>query len=598
MRCGEKSTSAKALSETIGHGYSFLIGGRTREAAECGRRALEVQSGNAKALQLMERIAFREADYTRAANCLQKVVAAGPENPNRLNHLGAALSAAGRQKEAAAFFRRALAAAPGNAAIWINLGLALKGCAVLGEAVQSFKQALLLDPNNPECWLNLGSTLSDMGRHDEAEVIFRQALRLRPNFGKAYNNLGNTLRASGRVHDAIESFRQALRAMPDSIGAMNNLGNALRAAGRFTEAERFYRRALASYPDSAETCCNLGNVQCDDRRYDEALASYNRALQLNPEFAEVHFNRAWIYLLQAQFTEGWKEYAWRLRRPAWIAGAPGRISLPAWHGEPFTGRRLLIYDEQGFGDTIQFARYLPMVKALGGTTIFEARPNLLSLFKSLKGVDRLVARQSIERPATEADAYVPLLSLPRLFRTDLLSIPWHGAYLQADPSAQLRWQGRLGRERFRIGIVWSASQVDPLRVCPAAAFAWLGRFPEVGIYSLQKDAIQTTVANDLPGVVHLGPEFNDFGDTAAVLANLDLIISVDTAVAHLSGAMAKRTWVLLPYAADWRWLEDREDSPWYPTMRLFRQKKWGDWQDVMERVAEAFRHHFGLRVAA
>jgi Tfp pilus assembly protein PilF len=432
---------------------------------------------------------------------------------------------------------------------------------------------------------NLANLLAGSGRHAEAEGLYRRALRWRPDFGKASNNLGNTLRAAGRLQEAIACFRHAIRTLPDSIGPLNNLGNALRAAGRFAEAEAAYRRALALRPDSADTWCNLGNVQRDRRRHAEALESYARALELNPDFAEVHFNRGWIHLLQGRFESGWPEYEYRLQRPAWKAGCAGRVNLPAWDGKPLKGRSLLVYDEQGLGDAIQFARYIPMLKALGGRVILEARPCLLPLFAGLKGVDRLVARESLYRPAAEADAYVPLLSLPRLFQTRIDTIPWDGPYLQAEPSARRRWRWRFGEETYRIGIAWSGSKVEPLRACPAVLFEPLARLPAVSLYVVQKESGFTDPGLKLPAAAHLGVDFTDFGETAAAMSHLDLVISVDTVVAHLAGAMGRPVWVLLPFTADWRWLEDRSDSPWYPSMRLFRQPNWGNWKAVMEGVA-------------
>jgi Flp pilus assembly protein TadD len=509
-----------------------------------------------------------------------------------------ALSAAGRQEQAVAVLQRAAACCPTSVDVYINLGLALQRGGRHPEALECFRRAIVLAPQEADPYFNTGNVLAELGRWAEAEGHFRHALRLRPDFGKAHNNLGNALRALGRVPEAIASFSRALAAMPESIAALNNLGNALRACGSLVEAERSYRRALALRPDSSDTWCNLGNALRDDRRYDEALACYDRALDLNPGFAEVHFNRAWILLLREQFKEGWLEYEWRLRQPAWVAGAHGRIALPQWQGEPFPGRRLLVYDEQGFGDSIQFARYLPLVKALGGSVIFETRPELLPLFRTLQGVDRLVARRSIARPAAEADAYVALLSLPRLFGTDARTVPWAGPYVKADPFRRERWGARLGGPAFRIGIAWSGSQVDPLRACPPAFFALLRRFPGIGLYSLQKDLPPAAGVKDIAGIVHLGGEFNDFADTAAVIDHLDLVVSVDTAVAHLSGAMGKPTWLLLPYTADWRWLEKREKTPWYPTMRLFRQKNWGDWQEVFDRVATDLQLHLSTHPAA
>jgi tetratricopeptide (TPR) repeat protein len=561
--------------------------GSTQAAAARGGSVWAAGNNSAEALHRSGLDALTNGDYPMAVDQLTRAVDTRPEDPGWLNHLGVALSAAGRHAEAAAALRRALAAAPGNPAILGNLGLALRGCGFHAKAVDCFMEAIHLTPQDADPHFNLGSLFADMGRLSAAEHHLRQALRLRPDFGKAFNNLGNVLRAAGRVGEAVENFRHAVRNMPDSVGAMNNLGNALRAAGQFADAESMYRRALAVQPDSADTWCNLGNVQRDARRYEEALASYARAVELNPGFAEVRFNRAWIHLLKGLFESGWEEYEWRLQRRAWKAGCAGRLCLPAWDGSPFKGRCLLVYDEQGLGDTIQFARYIPMAKALGGTLVFETRDCLLPLFGSLRGADRLVARQSRYRPAVEADVYAPLLSLPRLFQTRPDTIPWDGPYLQAEPAAVRRWRHRFKNASYRIGVAWSGSNVDPLRACPSTLFEAIARFPGVTLYGLQKEGLPSDPGPDPIGIVHLGPSLADFGETAAAVSHLDLVVSVDTAVAHLAGAMGKPTWVLLPFTADWRWLEDRPDSPWYPSMRLFRQRTWGDWSEVMRNVADA-----------
>jgi tetratricopeptide (TPR) repeat protein len=572
---------------TAGSGCAAPTCGSTPAAAARDGSGWTVGNRSAEALHRSGLDALTHGDYPTAVDQLTRAVDSCPEKPDWLNHLGVALSATGRHGEAAAALRRALSAAPGNPAILGNLGLALRGCGSHAKAVDCFMEAIRRTPRDADPHFNLGSLFADMGRLSEAEHHLRQALRLRPDFGKAFNNLGNVLRAAGRIGEAVENFQHAVRTMPDSIGAMNNLGNALRAAGRFSEAEHMYRRALTVRPDSAESWCNIGNVQRDARRYEEALASYARALELNPDFADVRFNRAWVYLLKGLFEIGWEEYEWRLQRPAWKAGCAGRLCLSSWDGRPFKDRCLLVYDEQGLGDTIQFARYIPMAKALGGTLVFETRDGLLPLFGSLRGVDRLVARQSRYRPAVQADVYAPLLSLPRLFRTRPDTIPWDGPYLQADPAAARRWRHRFKNASYRIGVAWSGSNVDPLRACPSTLFEAIARFPGVALYGLQKEGLPSDPGSDPIGIVHLGPSLADFGETAAAVSHLDLVISVDTAVAHLAGAMGKPTWVLLPYTADWRWLEDRPDSPWYPSMRLFRQRTWGEWGAVMRDVAAA-----------
>jgi len=318
------------------------------------------------------------------------------------------------------------------------------------------------------------------------------------------------------------------------------------------------------------------------------LKWYKKALELNPDYAEARFNLSTAYLLAGNFAAGWQEYEWRFKRREWKNTYPYRFKIPRWRGQSFVGKRLYVHSEQGLGDILQFVRYLPMVKARGGTVIFETIKPMMRLFKDLAGVDELVEVSQREQ-ADRNDFYIPLLSLPGIFQSSPETIPNRIPYLKADKSMVDRWKARLADTGFRVGLVWAGTITDPRRSIPLARFRQISRVSEVRLYGLQKgiSAEQIEVEGVPEGmeITNFGQEFADFADTAAAIDNLDLIISIDTSVAHLAGAMGKPVWLLLPFAPDWRWLIDREDSPWYPTMRLYRQQRPGDWDAVFKKIS-------------
>jgi len=333
-------------------------------------------------------------------------------------------------------------------------------------------------------------------------------------------------------------------------------------------------------------------------RHDEALDSFERAIQIKPEYAQAHWNRSLVLLLKGRFEEGWQEYRWRRKTNLAAFAYPHKLDKPLWDGRPFAGKRLLVHYEQGLGDNLQFVRYLPMVKRLGGTVIFETPKSMYGLLHSFDGIDELVQASSDAPPEVEFDAYISLMDLPGISGTTLDTIPAEVPYIHADPAKVESWRDRLAGEGLKVGLVWAGRPTGPNEVlslqhrsCSLEHFAPLADVPGVVLYGLQKGPAAAQV-HQLSGqsvVANLGEQFEDFTDTAAAIENLDLVISIDTSVAHLAGAMGKPVWLLLKSDADWRWLLDRADSPWYPTMRLFRQEEWGDWDSVFERVAQELR---------
>jgi tetratricopeptide (TPR) repeat protein len=506
-----------------------------------------------------------------------------PKDPNALHTLGVLAHQAGQHEFAADLFRRAVELQPDDAEFHDHLGMALAALGRWDEAAESLARAMELEPG-PETSLNLAHALRRTGRSEEAMARYRQAIELQPNFHAAHNNLGNLFRESGQLDEAIASYRRALDVKPDYLEALNNLGGALLESGRPPEAIEQYERALALRLDLPELHNNLGKALRANGQVREAIAAHDRALALKPDNAEAHWNRGLMLLLNGQLEEGWDEYEWRWLVPEFKS--PRRnFRQPLWSGQPLKGRRILLHAEQGFGDTIQLARYVPLVARAGGRVILEGPPELQRLLRTLPGVEQLVAAG---QPLPEFDLHCPLLSLPKALGTTLRTVPGFIPYLQADPRIASSWKDRLRlpTECLRVGLTWAGSAANPNdrnRSLSLATLAPLAQCQNVAFYNLQSGPAATETSRF--DFMNPAQEFVDFADSAALIANLDLIITVDTATAHVAGAIGAPVWVLLPFAPDWRWLIDRHDSAWYPTMRLFRQPRIRDWAAVIESLA-------------
>lgn len=465
------------------------------------------------------------------------------------------------------------------------------------EAVELIERALALEPNHTEARYSLGVALSGLGRLTEAEASYREVLRLQPDYAKAHRKLGVVLRELRRPADAEASYREALRLGADYSEVYNNLGNVLCDLGRLGEAEASYREALRLQPDSLETLNNLAGALSDLGRTAEALPYYERALEIRPDDATAHFGRSVILLLRGEYAEGWREYEWRWRGATTMQAKLQGFAEPQWQGEDIAGKTVFLHAEQGFGDTLQFCRYASLI----GTTarvILEVQPPLARICSSLAGVAQVLPRGE-PRPAF--DVQCPLLNLPLATGTTLDTIPFgKAAYLSADPRLVADWRKRLAHLKgLRVGLVWAgallpdpeSAAVDGRRSMALAAMSPLGKVRGVCFVSLQVGEPADQAADAPPGLVlhDFTGELRDFADTAALVEVLDLVISVDTSVAHLAGALGKPIWLLNRFDTCWRWLSDRDDSPWYPQLRQFRQARPGDWSSVMLAVRDALQ---------
>ena len=510
----------------------------------------------------------------------------------RLLRQGLHLAEQGRPAEAVPLLQQAVQAQPGSARAQHNLGVALAQLGRFDEAVAALEQALHLRPDYADASFNLGNALRELGRRDEAIERFRQALQRRPDHANACNNLGLTLTEAGRAEEAVEPLRQAVALQPKMKEGHNNLGLAYADLGRFAEAETCYQEALRLDPGYVEAHTNLGSACKEQGRLEEALSCYQYALWLEPVSAIAHYNRSLALLQQGDYEQGWKEYEWRWRRKQ---VRPRDFAQPRWDGRPLAGRTILLWREQGLGDTIQFVRYAALVEKAGGRVIVECPACLTPLLTTCAGIDRVVAEKQC-LPACDVQA--PLLSLPALLKTTLNAVPAAVPYLHVEAERVAAWRRRLGAARvFRVGVVWQGNPYfrgDRRRSFPLASLAPLAAVAGVQLVSLQKEhgLEQVTEAQrrfPLMMLEGLDERGGAFVDTAAVMRNLDLVVTADTAAAHLAGALAVPVWLALSQAPDWRWGLTGEVTPWYPTMRLFRQSQLGDWRSLFEGMAARLR---------
>ncbi|NQU60312.1 MAG: glycosyltransferase family protein [Rhodospirillales bacterium] len=423
------------------------------------------------------------------------------------------------------------------------------------------------------------------GELEDAIKLYGQALMLNQTFPDIYNNMGVALRAAGKKEASAACYQRALALKPDHSGAYTNLGNVLRELGRLEAAIASHQRAVALDPGSAGAVYNLGLAQRDLGQTDEALRSFDKTLELDPAHPDCRWDRSLSLLQKGDLEEGFDEYEWRWK----ISRAkPRDFTQPLWDGSDLKGKTILLHQEQGFGDMIHFARYIPMVKAKGGTIVVETHPELSRLFSTIDGVGQVVNGGS---DLPKFDVYAPMLSLPRILGTTLANLPADVPYLKP-PDAHTGLLPATMSTNKKIGIAWagrSTHRNDANRSCTFNDFIELMGFPNTALYSLQYGPPSADIqANGCEALVtNLGGKVRDFADTAGVISELDLVITVDTAIAHLAGALGKPTWVVLPTPGDWRWMLDRPDSPWYPSMRLFRQPQPGDWKSVFEAVKQA-----------
>ena len=563
--------------------------------------------------------AHRSGDLGQAEKLYRQLLDAAPASFSASHMLGVLCAQQGRNQEAAALLETAIRANPRSAAALTNYGNILSSLGRYPQALASFDQALALQPD-PIALNNKGSILHRTGRFDEALACYARAIAMQPHYAEAHYNRGNSQFETGQLEDALDSYDKAIAAAPQYSDAMNKRGVTLHARSQFKEAIAAFDQALMIRPDDAQALSNRsislwssgdfadalksadlalaidpllaptwshrGNVLRALGRPQEALDSYDHAISLDSDNAEAYLNKSYCLLLAGRWREGWPLFEWRKRLPVPVAART--FSLPLWTGkEDLTGKTLFSYAEQGLGDTIQFFRYCEAVRSRGAQVVLAAQNGLVRL---LKAANPGVAVVDFDAVPPHFDYHIPLMSFPLAFNTPVENVPAGGPYLKAELGKVREWAGIIGKHGFKIGIAWRGHDRPAMmgRSFPLLSFEKLAQLPGIRLISLQKGATELELQTNAPRM-NLEVFDNDTGpdafvDTAAIMQNLDLVITADTSIAHLGGALGRPTWIALKHLPDWRWLAGTAKTPWYGTVTLYRQPTEGDWASVFDQI--------------
>ncbi|MDD5586317.1 MAG: tetratricopeptide repeat protein [Alphaproteobacteria bacterium] len=580
-------------------GLLYLHLNQPERAEEYLERAQRVQPDNPEILVGLG-VAYRnQGKKDEAMRWHVQAQRARPDDPLIYNNIGGLYYERGNWHDAIQNFTQALRLQPAYAEAHYNLGNVFRKQGRIGDAIACYGQAIRSCPDYPEALLDLGVALFEQGRLNEAGLCYQQILRFHPDHPLALNNLGNVFRQTGKPAEAIGLYEKALRLKPDYAEAYVNYGTTLRDQGKLDEAKERFEQALRLRPDYVGALVSLGTIEQDFGKPGEAVACYERALQLDPDSLDAGWNVSLALLALGRFREGWAHYEKGLGR----SGLRGPFVHRAkrWDGGAFPGKRLLIWSEQGLGDSLQFVRYAAMCKAQGGEVIVQCPPPLVSLFRNCPFIDNVITLSN----ENDFDAQISMMSLPKVFDTDLDTIPAGVPYLFVDEDSRRKWMSRFADARgLKVGLVWAgqsreglinAQIIDKRRSLHLRELLPFFDAGGVNFYNLQmgKPSAQIDELGLRGKLIDYTADITDFADTAAIIENLDLVISVDTSVVHLAGGLGKPVWVLSRRDACWRWLQNREDSPWYPSARIFGQQEPGEWGPVIERVRDALE-----RVAA
>ncbi len=573
------------LQKLLNKGLKHHREGRMDEAAACYRKMLKVDPTSSEARQMSR---LWDGQKVPVQESIPSLSAALADDADALNKQASSHLAEGRIQQAISCLRRVAELRPNSAQAHLHLGEVQERAEDLKAAQASYQRAVALQPDSPDLHCHLARVLYQSGSLELAAEWYQRAVALDPKRYEVYNDLGLVLTNLGNYGAAIESFRRSLRLNPRSAKTIASLGYLFECKGDLISASGAYRDAIKLDPQLHAAYADLGYVLFGLGELGEAADCFHRLRALRPDSAEATANLGLIHLMQGDFAAGWAEYESR-----WQVGLADdrKMTQRQWKGEPLNGERILIHAEQGFGDTLQFVRYVPLVAARGGQVVLEVQPSLGRLLAGTAGASQVI-RRGETLPAFTWQC--PLLSLPLAFGTEMHSIPATVPYVHAESTQAAAWQRRLAGDTRRIGLAWSGNpgmQRNRYRSIPLEHLVPLMKAPGTTFYSLQVGQGSEQV-NQLPpdaGLIDLTAELKDFADTAAMVASLDVVISIDSSVAHLAGAMGKPVWIMLQKGCDWRYFLDREDSPWYPTARLFRQSTPGGWQEVVNRIERALR---------
>jgi tetratricopeptide (TPR) repeat protein len=626
----KKALSLEPGNQGFRHSLACALAqrGDLREAEEMFRQVLEAQPNFAEAHYNFGRLVSRAGKHQLAEACYRRAVALRPDCFEFHYNLGGTLFALGRYGEASESYLQTLRIRPNDPDARYSLGVALQKSGELQPAADAYRRALQLNPNHASALSNLGAIALNTGNAEQAVELAKHSIAIRPDAPDALCNLGAIQHDKGDFDGAAKLYESVLEQDANHVPALSNLGELLIEAGELGRAEEMLKRSLKLDPNSPNTLCNLGRLYCTRgdsllsiEQFKKALLlepthagtlcslgfqmeilgdwagsvqCYRIALQHHPDHAAARHWLGLSQLAEGNFAEGWMNCEARWQTPQFTP-FKRQFSQPQWSGEDIRGARILVYSEQGLGDTLQFARYVPLLAARGATVYFEVQPGVQRVLQTLEGAERILVRGDA---LPEFEWQCPLMSLPLGFHTELGNIPANVPYLKASEAASCAWPERIPPNRVRVGLAWAGSPKHPRerhRSIPIEQLAQLARIEGATVYSLQKGSGAAHLEKLGPGsgIVNLDAEQKDFADTAAIVANLDLVITIDTSVAHLAGGMGKPVWILLHSYPDSRWLRGRDDSPWYPTARLFRQNVPGRWDDVVDRVRQELRDLVG-----
>jgi tetratricopeptide (TPR) repeat protein len=582
----------------IRQGMAHVEQGELEVAVASFQKAVRLDGGRVAAHFHLASALAQQGKTVAAIASYREALRISPDHFESLVALGVSLARSGQLSEGIDTLGRAVATRPNFAKAHLNLGVALAESNRLDEATDSLQRALELNPEYAEAHFNLGNVLAQQGRREEAVARLERVLELKPDHADALNNLGLALVELGRFARAVIVLKQAVRLRKDHVEAWNNLGLAFAGQGSFEAAIEAYEAALALNPRHIDAHNNLGSAYKDLGRLEEAAACYQQAIWLDPANASSRWNRSLVWLQMGDFGRGWHEYEWRWKRKN---SAPPAYRQPRWDGAPLAGRTILLHGEQGLGDMIQFIRYADLVQRTAGKVVVACPRCLRRIFSSMSSIDRFV-HEGEELP--HFDVHAPLMSLPLLMGTTASTIPAQTPYLAPDSESVKHWKERLREPtRYRIGIAWQGNprhRLDRHRSVPLAAFEPIAALPNVELISLQQGDGAEDVKDHRQFPIRVvfddpAAPLADFAEVAAVIQNLNLVVSADTAIAHLAGAVGASVYLALAAVCDWRWQLHRSDSSWYPTMTLFRQTQLDRWNEVFERMAESIRQAAGLR---
>lgn len=567
--------------------------GRLGEAVDAYQRARAIDPRSPDLCNDMGNVLLGLSRLDEATALYEHALSLRRDFPEAYNNLGTVRIQQGRNDEAIAACEKALSLRSDFVEARCNLGIALRQSGRFDQAIAVLSQVLANHPQIIDAAMNLAEAYRQSGRADQAMQLARRTALANPNHAAAQNALGVLLLANRDFIKALAAFTEAIRLQSDFAEAHYNLGSVLSELNQEEAAIAAFEKALRFQPQMVQAWNNMGNALLNVGRYGECIESQRRAIALKPDQASAHFNLGVALITTGNLIEGFREMEWRWQTPE-LSLSRRRFSQPRWNGEPLDGRTILLHAEQGFGDTIQFVRYVPRVAECGGRVVLACQSELAGLVGQVPGIAQVVTEKDRLPPF---DLHCALMSLPLVLGTMLDTIPASVPYLRAMPEQAERWRARTEphRDRLKVGLAWAGRPTHSHDRRRSISFAMLSQIAQPGVcfFSLQKGPAAEQAKNP-PGGMELidwSSDLTDFTETAGLMDQLDLVITIDSAVAHLAGAMGKPVWVLLPFAPDWRWMLERTDSPWYPTMRLFRQSQMDDWNGPIQQVARALADH-------